>query len=70
VKGSYEHGNEPSGYIKCWEILEELNDWRLLNKDPAPLNSLVCYINVRYAGIGSFLMERLKEPSCDIIKVY
>jgi hypothetical protein len=22
VEGSCEHGNEPSGSIKCWEILE------------------------------------------------
>jgi hypothetical protein len=22
VEGSCEHGNEPSGFIKCWEILE------------------------------------------------
>jgi hypothetical protein len=31
--GSYEHGNEPSGSIKLWEIVECLNDWRLLKKD-------------------------------------
>jgi hypothetical protein len=22
VTGSYEHGNEPSGSMKCWEIFE------------------------------------------------
>jgi hypothetical protein len=22
VEGSYEYGNEPSGSIKCWEVLE------------------------------------------------
>jgi hypothetical protein len=22
VEGCYEHGNEPSGSIKCWEVLE------------------------------------------------
>jgi hypothetical protein len=22
VKGSFEHGNEPSGSIKCWEVVE------------------------------------------------
>jgi hypothetical protein len=31
-----EHGNEPSGSIKCWEILERLQNWRLLKKDSAP----------------------------------
>jgi hypothetical protein len=30
VKGSCEHGNEGSGFIKCWEILEQLSNWRLL----------------------------------------
>jgi hypothetical protein len=24
VEGSCEHGNEPSGSIKCWEILERV----------------------------------------------
>jgi hypothetical protein len=31
-----EHGNEPSGSIKCWKILEWLRNWRLLKKDSAP----------------------------------
>jgi hypothetical protein len=22
MEGSYEHGNKPSGSIKCWEVLE------------------------------------------------
>jgi hypothetical protein len=33
VEGSCEHGNEPSGSIKCWEILKKLSDWWLLKKD-------------------------------------
>jgi hypothetical protein len=32
VEGSCEHGNEPSGWIKCWVILEWLCNWRLLKK--------------------------------------
>jgi hypothetical protein len=35
-EGSCEHGNEPSGSIQCWEILEWLHDWRLLRKGSAP----------------------------------
>jgi hypothetical protein len=35
-KGTSGHGNELSGSIKCWEILEELSNWRLLKKGPAP----------------------------------
>jgi hypothetical protein len=30
VEGSSEHGNEPPGSIKCWEVLEQLHNWRLL----------------------------------------
>jgi hypothetical protein len=26
VEGSCEHGIEPSGSIKCWEVLEELHN--------------------------------------------
>jgi hypothetical protein len=36
MEGSCEHGNEPSGSIKCWEALETLHSWRLLNKGVAP----------------------------------
>jgi hypothetical protein len=32
VEGTCEHGNEPSGSIKCWEILEWLNSWQLAQK--------------------------------------
>jgi hypothetical protein len=28
VEGSCEHGNEPSGSIKCWEVLEMPRNWR------------------------------------------
>jgi hypothetical protein len=38
VKGSCEHGDEPSGSIKCWEILEQLSDCWLLMKDIPPWN--------------------------------
>jgi hypothetical protein len=34
VEGCYEHDNESSSSIKCWEILEQLSDWRRL-KDSA-----------------------------------
>jgi hypothetical protein len=36
VEGSCEHGDEPSGSIKCWEVLEWLHNWRLLKKVSAP----------------------------------
>jgi hypothetical protein len=36
MEGSCEHGNEPSGSIKCWEILEWLTEWHLIKKDSAP----------------------------------
>jgi hypothetical protein len=31
-EGSCEQGNEPSGSIKCWEVLEWLHNWQLLRK--------------------------------------
>jgi hypothetical protein len=36
MENSCEHGNEPSGSIKCYEILEWLQNWRLLKKSSAP----------------------------------
>jgi hypothetical protein len=29
------HGNEPSPSIKCWEVLGQLHNWRILKKGPA-----------------------------------
>jgi hypothetical protein len=34
--GSCEHGNEPLGSIKCWDVLEWMHNWMLLNKGSAP----------------------------------
>jgi hypothetical protein len=36
VEGSCEHGDEPSGSLKCWKILEYLHNWQLLRKGSAP----------------------------------
>jgi hypothetical protein len=36
VEGSCEHGNEPSGSIKCWEVLE----WLLKPTSIAEVNAL------------------------------
>jgi hypothetical protein len=36
VEGSCEYGNEPSGPIKCWDVLEWLYNWQLLEKGSAP----------------------------------
>jgi hypothetical protein len=33
---SCEHSNEPSGSIKCWEVLEWLHNWQILKKGSAP----------------------------------
>jgi hypothetical protein len=31
-----EHGDEPSGSLKCWEVCEWLHNWQLLRKGSAP----------------------------------
>jgi hypothetical protein len=36
VEGSCEHGNETSGSIKYWEVLDWLRNWQLLKKGSAP----------------------------------
>jgi hypothetical protein len=41
LESSCEHGNEPSSCMKCWKIIEQLSDWRLLNKDSALRSLLV-----------------------------
>jgi hypothetical protein len=32
VEGSREDGNEPSGFIKCWEVHKWLHNWQFLKK--------------------------------------
>jgi hypothetical protein len=41
VARTSEHGNEPSGSIKCGEFLYELNGYYLLKKGSAPRSYLV-----------------------------
>jgi hypothetical protein len=41
VEGSCEHNNEPSSFIKHWEILEYLSDLWLPKRDSAPWSSLI-----------------------------
>jgi hypothetical protein len=36
MEGSCEHGDDPSGSIKRWEIHEWLHNWQLLRKGSAP----------------------------------
>jgi hypothetical protein len=36
VEGTCEHGIDPSGSIKCWEVLEGLHNWRFIKKGSAP----------------------------------
>jgi hypothetical protein len=36
ASGHREHGDEPSGSVKCWEVLEWLHNWQLLRKGSAP----------------------------------
>jgi hypothetical protein len=40
VEGSCEHDNEPSGSIIYWEVLEWLQNGRLLKKGSAPCVSV------------------------------
>jgi hypothetical protein len=46
VEDSCEHGNEPSGSIKWWEVLEWLHNWRLLKKGSAPYVSKVSTVTL------------------------
>jgi hypothetical protein len=46
VKGSCERGNETSDSVKCWDVLEQLHNCRLLKEGPAPRTSTNRGINV------------------------
>jgi hypothetical protein len=36
VEGCFEHGNKPSVYVKCSEVLEKLHGWLLPEKGSDP----------------------------------
>jgi hypothetical protein len=59
VDGSCEHGNEPSGFIKCWEVLEQLHNWRLLKEGSAPRvsDTVTSDVRVNY--------EKCKRHCCE-----
>jgi hypothetical protein len=59
VEGSCEHGIEPPGSIKCWEVLEGLHNWRLLKKGSAPyVSKLTTYtITIDTKYVYSILMQ-------------
>jgi hypothetical protein len=60
IHGFCEHGYEPSDSIQCWEILEWLSDWRLLNKDAAPFSYLFeTYLTM--LSIAKFIQCRMME---------
>jgi hypothetical protein len=46
MEGLCEHGNEPSGSIKCWEIVEWLSNWWLLKEGSAPWSQSVNQIDM------------------------
>jgi hypothetical protein len=58
-EGSCEDGNEPSGSIKCWEILERLSSWRLLKKNPAPY----CLLFVNFVSNRNLLASLTTQPA-------
>jgi hypothetical protein len=65
VKGSCEHGNEPSDSIEDTEFLDCLSDNQLLKKDSIPST----YLLKRF-GIGlfegttpAFVLERPRKPT-------
>jgi hypothetical protein len=44
VEGSCEHGNEPPGCVKCWEILEWASNWRPFKRHSAAMSWLVGWL--------------------------
>jgi hypothetical protein len=62
VECSCEHGNEPSCSIRCWEILEQLSDWRLFKKNSAPWSYLLLEENKKItAKIVSFYARQERD---------
>jgi hypothetical protein len=65
VEGSCEHGNEPSGSIKCWEFLEWLYNWQLLKDCWAPWVSEAWNFNVKFLRASTPELITLYSVQCD-----
>jgi hypothetical protein len=49
MTGFCEHGNEPSGFIKGREFLDQVRDYRLLKKAGASLTYIFnCRVNINF----------------------
>jgi hypothetical protein len=46
VAGSYEHDNEPSGFVKCWETLE--SEQEVASRQGLSSMELVCGKKEKY----------------------
>jgi hypothetical protein len=68
VEGFCQHGNEPSGSIKCWKVLEWLHNWRLLTKGSAPwVSELMLKVRNPNSILYNAVKINLKTPmnECD-----
>jgi hypothetical protein len=63
VEGSCEHSNEPSGSIKCWEILEWLHNWWLLKKGSVLIFGMFPYLFILIFSKEIQGMEGREPPS-------
>jgi hypothetical protein len=68
LEGSCEHGNKPSGFIKCWEFLEWLHNWRPLENGTAPL-SLRLHVIVHFGVVVTHIATGLKFKSPGVATV-
>jgi hypothetical protein len=65
VEGSCEHGNKTAGYIKCWEVLQSLHNWRLLKKGSVP------WVSEWLSDRSHFLtIKEYHENTLNVITVY
>jgi hypothetical protein len=59
VVGSYEHGNEPSGFIKGGKFHDQLIDCQLHKEDPAAWKWLLYLTEVWMNGLGVETHKRI-----------
>jgi hypothetical protein len=63
--GASEHGNELLGSIKCWEVSEQVHEWRLFKKGSVPrvsVSSITIISNCYDGCISETLLIKLPFP--------
>jgi hypothetical protein len=70
VEGSYEHGDEPSGSLKCLDVPESLHNWQLLRKGLASTVGLFLCYSRKYNAVSFYARDAFLNTSHNLGQIF